>query len=155
VIVPTDRNKQPIIEVACRGRISAKQIETCIGKWIGEKASVLCSDSHRSFECFAKAKQLKHIKINASKGQHVKDKIYLIQNINKLHHLLKDWIKQFNGVSSGYLQNYMNWFRVLRIAGTDISKYLDFVLASNSAFVSAKNIKPQYITKLPIYKVCY
>lgn len=146
VIVSTDRNKQPIIEVACRGRISAKQIETCIGKWIGEKASVLCSDSHRSYESFAKAKQLKHVKINASKGQHVKDKVYHIQNINNLHHLLKDWIKQFNGVSSGYLQNYMNWFRVIRIAGTDISKYLDFVLASNSAFVSAKNIKPQYIT---------
>jgi transposase-like protein len=146
VIVSTDRNKQPIIEVACRGRISAKQIETCIGKWIGEKASVLCSDSHRSYESFAKTKQLKHVKINASKGQHVKDKVYHIQNINNLHHLLKDWIKQFNGVSSGYLQNYMNWFRVLRIAGTDVSKYLDFVLTSNSAFVSAKNIKPQYIT---------
>jgi transposase-like protein len=146
VIVSTDRNKQPIIEVACRGRISAKQIEICIGKWIGEKASVLCSDSHRSYESFAKAKQLKHVKINVSKGQHVKDKVYHIQNINNLHHLLKDWVKQFNGVSSGYLQNYMNWFRVLRIAGTDINKYLDFALASNSAFVPVKNIKPQYIT---------
>lgn len=146
VIVSTDRNKQPIIEVACRGRISTKQIETCIGKWIGEKASVFCSDSHRSYESFAKSKQLKHVKINASKGQHVKDKVYHIQNINNIHHLLKDWVKQFNGVASGYLQNYMNWFRVLRIAGTDINKFLDYALTSNSAFIPVKNIKPQYIT---------
>jgi len=145
VLVSTDRNKQPIIEVACRGRITTNQIEECLGKWIGENASVLCSDSHRSYEKFAENKQLKHVKINASKGQHIKDKVYHIQNINNIHHLLKDWVKQFNGMSSGYLQNYMNWFRVLRIAGTDIGKYLEYLLASNSAFISVKNIKPQYI----------
>jgi len=145
VIVSTDRNKQPIIEVACRGRISAKHIEACLGKWIGQEASVLCSDSHRSYESFAKTKQMKHVKINASKGQHVKDKVYHIQNINNMHHLLKDWVRQFNGVASGYLQNYMNWFRVLRIAGTDVNKYLDYTLTSNSAFVPVRNIKPQYI----------
>jgi len=145
VIVSTDRNKHPIIEVAGRGRISTQQIEESIGKWIGEKASVLCSDSHRSYEGFAKSKDLKHVKINASKGQYVKDKVYHIQNINNIHHLLKDWIRQFNGVASGYLQNYMNWFRILRIAGTDLSKYMDYVLMSKSAFVPVKNIKPQYI----------
>lgn len=144
VIVSTDRNKQPIIEVAGRGRITSNQIDDCLGRWIGDKASVLCSDSHRSYENFAKNKQLRHVKINASKGQRVKDKVYHIQNINNIHHLLKDWTKQFNGVASGYLQNYMNWFRMLRIAGTDVSMYMDYALTSNSAFVSVKNIKPQY-----------
>ncbi len=145
VIVSTDRNKHPIIEVACRGRVTANQIDTCLGRWIGDKVSVLCSDSHRSYESFAKSKELKHVKINASKGQHVKDKVYHVQNINNIHHLLKDWIRQFNGVSSGYLQNYMNWFRILRIAGDDIGMYMDYVLTSNAAFVPAKNMKPQYI----------
>lgn len=146
VLVSTDRNKQPIIEVAGRGRITTKQIEGTLGRWIGEQASVLCSDSHRSYERFAKDYQLKHVKINASKGQHVKDKVYHIQNINNIHHLLKDWIKQFNGVATGYLQNYMNWFRVLRLAGSDVGKYLAFAIQSNEAYVSAKNIKPQYFT---------
>lgn len=145
VIVSTDRNKQPIIEVAGRGRVNAKQIDRCMGRWIGDKASVLCSDSHRSYEKFAKKKKLKHVKINASKGQYVKDKVYHVQNINNIHHLLKDWIKRFNGVASGYLQNYMNWFRILRIAGCDINKYLEYVLTSRQAYISVKNIKPQYI----------
>lgn len=145
VIVSTDRNGHPIIEVAGRGRVSTAQIDSCIGRWIGEKASVLCTDSHRSYESFAKDKELKHVKINASKGQYVKDKVYHIQNINNIHHLLKDWVKRFNGVASGYLQNYLNWFRVMRIAGANISRFMEFALASNSAFISAKNIKPQYI----------
>lgn len=145
VLVSTDRNKQSIIEVACRGRITTNQIEACLGKWIGENASVLCSDSHRSYEKFANDNQLRHVKINASKGQHVKDKVYHIQNINSIHHLLKDWVKQFNGVSSGYLQNYMNWFRVMRIAGSDIGKFLEYSLVSNSAFITGEKIKPQYI----------
>lgn len=146
VLVSTDRNKQPIIEVAGRGRITTKQIDISLGKWIGEQASVLCTDSHRSYEGFAKDKELKHVKINSSKGQYVKDKVYHIQNVNNMHHLLKDWVKQFNGVASGYLQNYMNWFRILRIAGKDIDAYLGYALTSNSAYVSVKNIKPQYIT---------
>ena len=145
VIVSTDRNKNPILEVACRGRISAQNIDTCIGKWLSEKVSVLCSDSHKSYASFAKSKELKHVQINASKGQHVKDKVYHIQNINNIHHLLKDWLDKFNGVASGYLQNYLNWFRILRSANTDLNKYLNYALTSKNAFVSVKNIKQQYI----------
>lgn len=144
VLVSTDRNKRPVIEVAGRGRISASQIDSCLGGWIGEDVTVLCSDSHRSYERFAKNRQIKHIRINASKGQHVKDKVYHIQNSNSIHHLLKDWMRKFNGVASGYLQNYMNWFRILRITGGDLSKYLDYAVASNTAYVSVKNIKPHY-----------
>jgi len=145
VIVSTDRNKEPILEVACRGRITAKHIDTCLGKWLGEKVSVLCSDSHRSYASFAKSRELKHVQINASKGQHVKDKVYHIQNINNIHHLLKDWIDIFHGVASGYLQNYLNWFRILRLAKGEINKYLDFALTSKCAFISGEKIKPQYI----------
>ena len=146
VIVATDRNKRPIIEVACRGRVSTDQIEACIGKWIADEASVLCSDSHRSYERFAKNNQLKHVQINASKGQHVKDKVYHIQNINNIHSLLKEWVKKFKGVASGYLQNYMNWFRIQRMVGNDIVKYLEYAITSNKAYVQVKNIKPQLIT---------
>jgi len=143
VMVSIDRNKQPILEVAGRGRITSKQIEQCLGKWLGEKASVLCTDSHISFETFAKSKQLEHIQIKAYKGQRVKNRIYHIQNLNNTHSLLKSWIRQFNGVATGYLQNYLNWFRIQRTAGSDLVKYLNYLLTSNSAFVPVKLIKPQ------------
>jgi len=147
VIVSLDRNnKYPIAEVAGRGRVSTKQIEENIGKWLGDKATVLCTDSHKSYEGFAKQHNMKHVKINASKGQHVKDKMYHIQNINGIHSLLKNWMKTFKGgVASGYLQNYMNWFRVNRTVGDNLFEYLKFALMSKSAFIPIKDIKPQYI----------
>ncbi len=147
VIVTSDRiNKQPIAEVAGRGRVSTKQIDNTIGRWLDEKASVLCTDSHRSYDGFAKKYNLTHFKINASKGQYVKDKIYHIQNINSAHSLLKDWMKKFSGgVASGYLQNYMNWFRILRSLGNDAEKYILYALTSNQAYLPVKLIKPQQV----------
>lgn len=97
VIVSTDRHGDFVANVSGRGRVSAKSIDKCIGKWIGNKAEVLCTDSHRSYGSFAKKKGLQHIPINFSKGQHVKDKIYHIQNINSIHSNLKDWMRKFKG----------------------------------------------------------
>lgn len=144
VIVSTDRHGDFIAEVTGRGRITAEQIDDKIGRWMGEKVEALCSDSHRSYESFAKKRSLKHVKVNISKGQHVKDKIYHIQNINSIHSLMKDWMAQFKGgVGSDYLQNYMNWFRVQRKIGESQSAFLDYALTSTDAFVPVKNIKPQ------------
>jgi hypothetical protein len=45
--------------------------------------------------------------------QHVKQGIYHIQHVNSLHHCLKKWIDNtFWGVSTKYLQNYLNRFRL-------------------------------------------
>ncbi len=125
MLVSTDRNNELLLEVAGRGRIRAKQIEEKLGVRLGEKAEVLCSDAHRSFESFAKKNNLKHVKINASKGERVKGKMYHIQNINNTHHLLKNWMRGFNGVARGYLQNYLNWFRINRKTGLSIDKCLN------------------------------
>lgn len=144
VIVASDRDKHAIVEVAGRSRISAQKINSSIGKWISEDAVALCSDSHRSYAKFAKDMDLTHIAINASKGQYVKDRVYHIQNVNNIHHFLKDWIKQFNGVASKYLQNYMNWYRIQRVEKGNVSKYLQFALTSNSAFVPANKICTHY-----------
>jgi len=143
VIVSSDRHGELVAEVAGCGRLTTKQIDAKIGKWIGNDAEVLCTDSHRSYDGFAKKKKLKHVKINVSKGQYVKDKIYHIQNINSTHSLIKDWMRKFKGgVGSNYLQNYMNWYRVLRKLGKDQGKFMRYALTANDKFVSGKNIKP-------------
>ena len=41
----------------------------------------------------------------------IKNGIYHIQHVNELHNRLKKWIDgTFWGVSTKYLQNYLNWF---------------------------------------------
>lgn len=145
VMVASDRHKHSIVEVAGRSRVTAEKIQKSIGKWIPEDVVALCSDSHKSYEKFAKDRTLKHITINASKGQHVKDKVYHIQNVNSMHHFLKDWMRRFNGVASKYLQNYMNWFRIQKTMNGNINNYLKLALTSNSSFVSANNLSTQYV----------
>ncbi len=50
--------------------------------------------------------------INVSKGERVKGN-YHIQHVNSTHNRIKKWIDNtFWGVSTKYLQQYLNWHRV-------------------------------------------
>lgn len=109
VVVGKDRNKSLIAGVAGRGRVSAKDIGLVLEKHI-EKNTTLCTDAHPSFKAFAKANKIKCIQLNISKGKRVIRKKYHIQNVNNAHTYIKKWMARFNGVSTKYLQNYMNWY---------------------------------------------
>lgn len=112
VIVTSDRKGTIDMNVATLGRISKADIENAIGDRI-EKDSILCADGHVSYKGFAKDNQLSLVVLRADLKQHVKNGIYHIQNVNSLHHRMKKWIDStFWGVSTKYLQNYLNWYRV-------------------------------------------
>ena len=36
-----------------------------------------------------------------------------VQNVNACHGRLKQWLHRFHGVATGYLDNYLGWFRDL------------------------------------------
>ncbi len=42
-------------------------------------------------------------------------KVYHIQNVNRVHSILKDCIKKFNGVATKHLQNYLNYYKLVQI----------------------------------------
>lgn len=111
VIVTTNRDNQTDLSVVCRGRIKKADIERAIGNRITKK-TILCSDSHRSYKGFAIDKDIEHHPLRADMKQRVKDRIYHIQHVNAIDSRLKRWIRgQFGGVSTKYLQKYLNWFR--------------------------------------------
>lgn len=112
VVVGKDREGNLIVGVAGRGRVSAKDIEKVLETHIDPDAT-LCTDAHPSFKAFAKANNLKFIQLNISKGKRVWRKKYHIQNVNSAHSNIKKWMARFNGVSTKYLQNYMNWYCLL------------------------------------------
>ena len=45
------------------------------------------------------------------KGAQHKNK-YHVQHVNQTGSGLKKWLEQFNGVSTKYLQQYLNWFAI-------------------------------------------
>jgi transposase-like protein len=111
VIVSSDRKGQMHLQVAKRGRISTKDIKKVLDGKL-EEGSVLCTDAHRSYTAFAKSEGIEHHTIKASAKEYKKG-IYHVQHVNNIASSLKKWLDGFNGVSTKYLQNYLNWYAVL------------------------------------------
>ena len=112
VIVTADRAGEQELSVATLGRIKKMDIENSIGKRISGQ-TILCSDSHVSYKGFAIDNAIEHHAIRADLKQCVKDGVYHVQHVNSLHNKLKKWLNdKFWGVSTKYLQQYLNWFRM-------------------------------------------
>ncbi|MDF2699076.1 MAG: hypothetical protein K0Q49_632 [Haloplasmataceae bacterium] len=106
-----DRNKNIILEMTNKGRISIKDLKRLYNNHI-EQGSTICTDSHRSYPKFANQSHLTHIKL---KGGKAKEGIFHLQNINSFHSQLKRWVRKFNGVSTKHLSNYLGWFKWVEI----------------------------------------
>ncbi|MCO5249780.1 MAG: IS1595 family transposase [Chitinophagales bacterium] len=112
IMVASDRNDKTTMQVAKVGRIDAESVQNTIGGFISTD-NILCSDSHPSIIKWAKDKHLEHHTFVASR-QHVKNRCYHVQHVNSLDSRYEKWVKRFNGVSTKYLQGYLNWFVFLQ-----------------------------------------
>ncbi|MGB7395260.1 MAG: IS1595 family transposase, partial [Pricia sp.] len=109
VIVTQDRKSGLDLSVATLGRIGKADIANAIGKRIKKGSTILCSDSHHSYKGFAKDTKVEFRPVNVSKGGRVKGAFH-IQHVNSTHNRIKKWIDgTFWGVSTKYLQQYLNW----------------------------------------------
>lgn len=91
-------------------RLSKEDIEKAFE---GKLASntVLITDKHPSYRAFAKDNsKIKHKALLAKDHVDKKDKAIHLQLVNNTHKQLRDFLKPFGGVSTKYLQNYLNWF---------------------------------------------
>ena len=112
VIVSTDRMKSLKMTLSTMGRITKSDIVESFQIPLNS-SSILCSDGHVSYKGYSKDHNLKHIVLRSDLKQYVKKGIYHIQHVNELHNRLKKWIDgTFRGVSTKYLQNYLNRFYV-------------------------------------------
>lgn len=112
VMVTQDRKSTLDLTVATLGRLNKVDIENAIGARTKQNPVVLCSDAHVSYKGFAMDNQIEHHALKAVIKQHVKKKIYHIQHVNSTHNRLKKWISNtFWGVSTKYLQQYLNWYQ--------------------------------------------
>lgn len=114
-------SKMFVNTVVCKGRLTKKAIEKGVGQWLSKTETILCSDSHKSFEGFAMDNELTHKRIFVRRKEYVKERIYHIQNVNRIHHNLKKWIEKFHGVSTKYLQHYLNYFSLVERLKNQIS----------------------------------
>lgn len=110
LLITADRNQTTDMSLVRIGRLRKADIERKVsGRF--SKDCELVSDKHRSIAAFAKSENLKHIGFKASK--HTAGGEYHVQNINNMASGLKSIINgTLKGVSTKYLQNYANWYRI-------------------------------------------
>lgn len=112
VIVTADRKNCLNMTCCGHGRLTKKEIVDSLRTPLPSD-TILCSDGHVSYKGYANDNHLKHVVLRADLKQHVKKGGFHIQHINSLHNRLKKWIGSvFWGVSTKFLQNYLNWFKV-------------------------------------------
>lgn len=113
VLVTQDRKSSIDLTVATMGRLKKSDIENAIGGRIKPDQTILCSDAHVSYKGYAIDNQIMHHPLKSIIKQRVKNKIYHIQHVNSTHNRVKKWIDNtFWGVSTKYLQEYLNSFRI-------------------------------------------
>jgi transposase-like protein len=155
VMVATDRANNITMKVAKQGRLDVKSIDGSIGNYI-QKSNILCSDSHQSIISWASSRGLEHHTFMASK-QHVKNKCFHIQYVNSVDNRFERWQKQFYGVATKYLQNYLNWFVFLEKMKNSYDKYSELiktVFENIHTISSFRKIQAQYenLSILQYYK---
>lgn len=108
-ILTTTNASQTEMKVTNIGRLSKSDIERTMGGMF-TKQTILISDKHRSIKAFSKDNSIIHHTFKSSEHTDAKGKgVQRLNNIaSRLNTLLN---RTFKGVSTKYLQLYVNWFK--------------------------------------------
>lgn len=121
VLVTVDRDGDLQSNVVGKSIMNRKELEKALKGKIKPK-SVLCTDSYKVYQGFAKRENIKHIEVTKNGKPTQKNKAYHIQTVNNLHKQIREFLFPFNGVSTKYLQNYLNWFLATKLKLNEIEK---------------------------------
>ena len=110
VVTAVSRNGDKILKAVESKRLSKEEIAKVLDGKLAEN-STLITDKHPSYKAYAsKNSTIKHKQLLAKDHVDKKDKSIHLQKVNNVHSQLRGFLKPFNGVSSKYLQNYLNWY---------------------------------------------
>jgi len=137
VITAVERNGEKYLKAVASKRLSKEEITKALDGKLDE-AVTLITDKHPSYKSFAKDHpSIKHRAILAKEHVDKKDRKVNLQKVNNTHAQLRKFLMPFNGVSSKYLQNYLNWFAYadkLRQTKTTLKQWLITALLSDQAY---------------------
>jgi len=110
VVASVERGGGTMLKAVESKRLSADQIAKVFDDKL-QKGSTLITDKHASYRLYAKkCPEIKHRVLYGK--QHVsKDEPEVhLQRVNNTHSQIRTFLRPFNGVSTKYLQNYLNWY---------------------------------------------
>jgi transposase-like protein len=95
---------------------SEDALEPNLGRVLANDA-LLVSDGAKAYGALARRLNIGHVGLNISAGEHVRDGIYHIQNVNGWTGRLKGWMARFKGVATKNLPTYLGWRRMIEAQG--------------------------------------
>jgi transposase-like protein len=108
-ILTTTNKAQTEMKVTNIGRLSKSDIQRTMGDKLSKK-TILISDKHKSIDAYAKANKISHCSFKAKDHTNSEGKgVQLLNNIAERMDTLLN--RRFKGVSTKYLQLYVNWFK--------------------------------------------
>lgn len=144
VITAIDQNNNLYMKAVETKRINARHLKKTIGKRI-EKGSTLITDKHPSYKPFVKSKKgLKHKTVLASEHVSAENPKINLQKVNYQHKELRAFLARCSGVSSKYLQNYLNWFaygKKMDVFLNKLKQWFIAIISSDFAYGFYQSIK--------------
>lgn len=137
VVTAVQRNGEKYLRAVESKRLSADEINKVLDGRLAEQTTLI-TDKHPSYRLFAKGnKSIKHKSVLSKEHVSKQDKNIHLQHVNNTHSQLRKFLEPFNGVSSKYLQNYLNWFAyAYKLTNTKatIKQWFFAILASPTAY---------------------
>ena len=110
VVAAVERKGNKYLKAVESKRLSKEEITKALEGKLSQNATLI-TDKHPSYRAFAKANpSIKHKRLLAKEHVDKTDKSIHLQKVNNVHTQLRKFLSPFNGVSSKYLQNYLNWY---------------------------------------------
>ena len=137
VVTAVQRNGTKYLKAVASKRLSKEQIAKVFDGKLADNTTLI-TDKHPSYKAFAKDNPtIKHKALLAKDHVDKNDKTIHLQKVNNVHSQLRTFLKPFNGVSSKYLQNYLNWYAYvdqIRNSKTTIKQWCITMLLTDQAY---------------------
>jgi len=137
VVTAVERKGEKYLKAVASKRLSKEEISKALDGRLADKATLI-TDKHPSYKAFAKDNpSIKHKALLAKDHVDRHDKTIHLQKVNNVHSQLRTFLRPFNGVSSKYLQNYLNWYAYadkIRESKTTLKQWFLTMLLTDQAY---------------------
>lgn len=137
VVTAVQRNGDKYLKAVVSKRLSEKEIKKVLDGKLADNTTLI-TDKHPSYKAFAKSNPtIKHKALLAKDHVDKNDSSIHLQKVNNVHSQLRTFLRPFNGVSSKYLQNYLNWYAYvdkIQNSKTTLKQWFVSILLTDQAY---------------------
>lgn len=137
VVTAVSRSGKKILTAVESKRLNKEEIAKVMDGKLADN-STLITDKHPSYRAYIKDNPtIKHKQLLAKDHVDKNDKTIHLQKVNNVHSQLRGFLRPFNGVSSKYLQNYLNWYAYvdhIQNSKTTLKQWFLAILATDQAY---------------------